>query len=152
MMPSVVAIDSPAAAAMLASEYGTAQPPCWKPPRTSSSGRAGACITPSRVTLLVTTTLLIGSSLTLPPAPRRLLTLYTSGLPVDRHEQFPASCDLRSQGTPGERFGVREAGFARRVAHRRAACSRSALMKYPRGSGKVLLDHVLPALVGVSRA
>src|SRR5437899_2654455 len=44
---------------MTASLFGTAQPPRSKPPRTSSSGRPGACITPSSVTWLVTTTLLI---------------------------------------------------------------------------------------------
>ena len=32
---------------MTASGYGPAQPPCSKPPRKSSSGRPGACITPS---------------------------------------------------------------------------------------------------------
>src|SRR5260370_22408659 len=44
---------------MTGSLSGTAQAPRSKPPRTSSSGRPGACITPSSVTWFVTTTLLI---------------------------------------------------------------------------------------------
>src|SRR5690349_11736233 len=47
----------PIASALTSSSYGIAQPPCSNSPRTSSSGRPGACVTPSSVTLLVTTTL-----------------------------------------------------------------------------------------------
>src|SRR6202165_5215847 len=49
--PPVVAMLSPAARPMSESAYGPAQPPCLKPPRRSSSGRPGACITTSCVRL-----------------------------------------------------------------------------------------------------
>src|SRR5439155_24186626 len=39
---------------MTGSAYFAAQPPCENPPRVSSSGRAGACMTPSRETLMNT--------------------------------------------------------------------------------------------------
>src|SRR5262249_28824968 len=55
-----------------------AQPPCRKPPRRSSSGRPGACMTPSRVRFMNTTTLLTGASLSSAPAPCLLVTLYTN--------------------------------------------------------------------------
>src|SRR5215470_10708175 len=45
------------------SPYGGDQPPCWKPSRVSSSARPGACMTPSKVTWLSTTTLLISKIL-----------------------------------------------------------------------------------------
>src|SRR3954463_2965665 len=41
------------------SEYGTVQPPYLKPPEVSSSGPPGACITPSRLTIIKTTIFLI---------------------------------------------------------------------------------------------
>src|SRR5215471_17598250 len=44
------------------SPYGGDQPPCWKPSRVSSSARPGACMTPSKVTWLSTTTWLIRNS------------------------------------------------------------------------------------------
>ena len=43
----------------LASKYGTSQPPCRKPPSRSSSGPPGACITPSRVRKVPTTSRLM---------------------------------------------------------------------------------------------
>src|SRR5438034_4552505 len=45
-----------------------AQPPWSKPPRRSSSGRPGACMTPSSVRWLKTTTLLIWNLLRVPIA------------------------------------------------------------------------------------
>src|SRR5947199_10209030 len=51
-----------AAAPTTASIRGVAQPPCSKPPRRSSSGRPGACMTPSSVIFVNTTTLLMSSS------------------------------------------------------------------------------------------
>src|SRR5438093_5562201 len=50
MPPNASATESP---------RGRAQPPCAKPSRRSSSGRPGACITPSSVKCISTTTLLI---------------------------------------------------------------------------------------------
>src|SRR5918996_349024 len=57
-MPPVVAIPSPACLPIISSVYGTAQPPWANPPRVSSSGRPGACMTPSSVTLSNTTILM----------------------------------------------------------------------------------------------
>ena len=54
----MTAIPSLTPPAMIGSKYGRAQPPCSKPPRVSSSGRPGACITPSSVKLRFATTLL----------------------------------------------------------------------------------------------
>src|ERR687898_3253444 len=47
---------------MTSSLLDMAQPPCWKPPRVSSSGRPGACITPSSVKCSVTEISLIWCS------------------------------------------------------------------------------------------
>src|SRR5712692_9424003 len=63
---------SPARLAWTESAYGVAQPPCSKPPRRSSSGRPGACMTPSSVRFVNTTTLLISNYLRL-----SLLLLWT---------------------------------------------------------------------------
>lgn len=65
----------------------TAQPPCANPLRRSSSGRPGACITPSRLRLLMTTTLLIGGSCRHAPARFRRLTPYTNGRGANRHSR-----------------------------------------------------------------
>src|ERR1700687_1591109 len=68
------------------SAEGSAQPPCSKPPRRSSSGLPGACTTPSRVRFMNTTILLIRSLLgdeagSIPASH----TLYTNGFGSDRH-------------------------------------------------------------------
>src|SRR3954452_22136111 len=54
---------APIASPMTASAVAAAQPPRSKPPRVSSSGRAGACMTPSRVTWLTTTSEPIAATL-----------------------------------------------------------------------------------------
>src|ERR1700681_1062324 len=64
---------------MASSAYGRAQPPWVKPPRTSSSARPGACITPSRVRLLNTITLPIRSSSLV-----AAITLHTNGIRSNR--------------------------------------------------------------------
>src|SRR6266852_994580 len=62
---------------MTESAYGIAQPPCSKPPRRSSSGRPGACITPSSVRLVNATILLISAPLDSTAGTRgRLQLLY----------------------------------------------------------------------------
>src|ERR671919_2696908 len=79
--------------------YGMAHPPCRKPPRVSSSGAPGDCMTPSSVTLLTTTTLRIRA----PWSDRRLdagLTLYTNGTRPDRREGLGTSRDLELLGLP----------------------------------------------------
>src|SRR6187551_1252215 len=58
-MAPVVCMPSAASLPVSSSAYGTLQPPCLNPPRRSSSGRPGACMTPSRVTLLNTTIFVI---------------------------------------------------------------------------------------------
>src|SRR5262245_25256764 len=69
----------------------TAQPPCAKPLRVSSSGPAGACITPSSVRWLTTRILMF--------APFESgLTLYTNGIGPDRQlrverRPIPAGAD-----------------------------------------------------------
>src|SRR5947209_14309672 len=63
---------APTAFIITASVFGVAQPPYVNPSRVSSSERPGACMTPSSVTWLITTTLLIGSA----PPIRRLLSAY----------------------------------------------------------------------------
>src|SRR5689334_21087132 len=57
--------------------YGTAQPPWGKTPRWSSSGRPGACITPSRLT--DSTALIFGI------CPPRGLATYTKSPRPHRH-------------------------------------------------------------------
>src|ERR1044072_232296 len=47
---------------MASSQSPNDQPPCSNPPAVSSSGPPGACITPSSVTNVVTTSLRISSS------------------------------------------------------------------------------------------
>src|ERR1700709_2741940 len=49
-------IRSPIASTIAGSFLCAAQPPSPKPPRVSSSGRPGPCMTPSRVTWLTTAT------------------------------------------------------------------------------------------------
>src|ERR1700694_3413433 len=77
------AIPSAATSPITASIRENAQPPCWNPPRTSSSGRPGACITPSSVTLLDTTTLPIACSLRVEWWSQSLPTRTASGQ-IDR--------------------------------------------------------------------
>src|SRR5438094_2369448 len=91
---------------MTGSLPGIAQPPRSKPPRTSSSGRPGACITPSSVRWLVTTTLLIevpfrraGSD----PASRPYTTLT---LPSVRFADPPALKVVGPDAGRQNRFGV----------------------------------------------
>ena len=59
----VVCMPSAASLPVSSSAYGTLQPPCLNPPRRSSSGRPGACMTPSRVTLLKTMIFVMGDPL-----------------------------------------------------------------------------------------
>src|ERR1700741_1110935 len=81
---------SPMAFARTSSPYGTAQPPWAKPSRVSSSGRPGACMTPSSGRLLMPT--ILGIAL-LPW--EGWFALYTNGVRADRH-----------RSTPGEDGGV----------------------------------------------
>jgi hypothetical protein len=60
--PDCFAIPCAIRAAITSSFPAAAQPPCSKRSRVSSSGRPGACITPSTVTWLITITLLVGLS------------------------------------------------------------------------------------------
>src|SRR5690242_17451081 len=53
---------APIAALTTSSTLRSAQPPRVNPPRVSSSGRPGPCITPSSVTWLITTIRLISAS------------------------------------------------------------------------------------------
>src|SRR6516165_7247968 len=53
-----MAMRCPRARAITSSVRPAAQPPWLKPPRVSSSGRPGDCITPSRVMWLITTSLI----------------------------------------------------------------------------------------------
>src|SRR5262245_12532246 len=161
---------SPATLARTGSASGVrtcmfAQPPWAKPPRGSSSGRPGACMTPSSVRFMNTTTLLTGSSLRSAPVPCRLLTLYTNGFRPDRHETAPGGAPrllpVRVPHAPGSRsMGVHggsswvpmASNLHRRMAagewrHApRAACTRGVTpwvipRSLVRGRGRLLLDQ-----------
>src|SRR3954468_20086799 len=94
------AMASPASA----SRRGTAQPPCSNPPRKSSSGRPGACMTPSRETFSTAI-----SFFTIPPRSirtglRRSTKALNNG-PI--HVVLP-ECDRVSSRSPLRRFSRRE--------------------------------------------
>src|SRR6266508_1577331 len=108
----------PISSSITGSLYGAAQPPYSKPPRRSSSGSPGACITPSSVTFSTTMILRIAVLLRgLQPARYRLVTLYTNQVRPDRHRREEISGGQTSAARPRDVGSDRAGAIRRSVLH-----------------------------------